>query len=305
MDTDLARNKIKLAIVGNGAWGSQVAHVSEMFERFDLIGIIDSSTNEELKYSILNNANMVYIATPENAQLEYAKFCIENDKFCICEAPFLSSIEQRKEIYEQIKLFSPRLFFINSAYYMDGDFARIISAAIMSDTKFVQIKCSGPKFQNDLNKAKKFYSNQAIFLILQIAFAKKLQKFDSYSIYDEHCAEFSANDMTFRFEWDYSEFPQNNVKIHTDKNVFDKTLIYDKYDHVFPMLKFASDQYYKILPVSLDHQNSVDMKAVFREVNLQSFLISCTSEYFSDIFSSTSEGMNINDPLKLFFNGGF
>lgn len=305
MDLDLSKNKIKLCVVGSGDWGTQVAHVAEMFSRFDLLGVINSSTSQEEKENLLKEAHMVYIAVPSTSQMEYVKYCIDNDKYTICEAPFLNSQSERLEIFEKIKKVHPRLFFVNSAYYMDTDFARIITGSITSNSKFTSIKCLGPKYQNDESLAKKFYINQAIFLILQIAYAKKIQKFDKLIKHDEYSGEFSVGSVTFYFAWENSEFPHNEIKIHTEDGLIDKTLIYDKYDHIFPMFKFMSDQYYGIFAPAMRNQNEQDIKEIYRDVNLQSYLLSCTAEYFSDMFCYSAPSTVIDDPLKLFFNAGF
>ena len=55
----------------------------------------------------------------------------------------------------------------------------------------------------------------------------------------------------------------------------------------------------------MQDRTSEEVLDIYHQVNMQSYLISSTSEYFSDIFSLASGKQVINDPTKLFFNGGF
>lgn len=305
MDSDLANNKIKLCIVGTGDWGSQVANVANMFGRYDLIGAINSSTGEEEKNNLLENADMVYIAIPGTAQLEYVKFCINNDKFVVCEAPFLNSLEERKEIYSLLKSRQTRSFIINSAYFLDTDFARIIGNIMTTKSNSVYVHCSGPKYIDNPSLAKKFYINQSIFLISQLAHARHIDKFDKFIINNDFSGSFISNSITFHFEWSNSEESKNIIKYGKDNEMTEKTLIYDEYDHIFPILKYVSDQYYGIYLPILQNRSFGEIQEIYNQVTLQSYLISCTAEYFSDIFCSSSSGTIISDPTELFFNAGF
>lgn len=304
MEQDLSNNKIKLCIVGTGEWGQKISHIASMFNRYKIIGIVNSSTPDLEKQDILNAADMVYLAIPKDAQVDYINFCIENDKFLICEAPFLSSSEERKQIFEKLKTFKPRSFFINSAYFLDTDFARIIGSIMTDKANFISVHCSGPKYQDDAEKAKKFYSNQAIFLLLQLAHSRQVNKCDQFIINDENSGFFLARDLKFEFKWSYSDEPKNTIRYGKDDNFSEKVLIYDEYDQVFPILKYISDQYYgNYLPI-MQNRTSEEISDIYHQVNMQSYLISSTSEYFSDIFSLASGKQAINDPTKLFFNGG-
>jgi hypothetical protein len=305
--------KIKICLIGTGEWGSQVENVLTLLSRYNFVGSINTSTDEFTKNSILEQAEIWYIALPKDSQFEYIKQGILSDKHIICETPVGSSIKQRKEIYDLIlsKNGSKKIFYCNFPYFLDKDFAQLLSGGILRKAKYFSVKCYGPKFKDRPEEAKKFYVTQAFNIILNCTTFLNVRNFDKFIIRDNFCGELQSVDSTFLFEWGYNEYPKLDLTVKGED--FSKTaeFVYDKYDQIMPMLLSFSD---KILNVT-EHRPDLEsyMKAaeaqgadMYNRLSIASFLTACTAEYYSEIFNKTNgEYLEILDPLKLILNGGF
>jgi hypothetical protein len=311
MDSKLVKSKIKVAIIGSGNWGSQIADAIKLINRYKLIGSINTSTEESEKKEILQESDLWYIAVPQEAQLEYLKNGLALNKHIICETPTCSSIQERKEIYDILltKSGNQKVFYCNFPYFLDQDFARLMSGGLLKKAKFISIKCSGPKFKESPDKAKKFYINQAFNLILNTAGYINIRHFDKFIIRDDFFGELHSNDITYLFEWGYSEYPKLDLKINGDGYAKTSEIIYDEYDQVLPLLSMFSDKILNLndnMPSSYIQHMQNEEEDFVHKLSVSSYLTSCSAEYFSDIFCRLNgKSCNISDQSMLFLNGGF
>ena len=215
MDSTLLKSKIKTAVIGTGEWGKQVSNVLDLISRYSLVGTVNTKTSESEKNEILEKADMWYIATPEASQFEYVKNGILSNKHIICESPVLESGKERKEIYDILltKTNSNKIFYCNFPYFLDQDFARLMSGGLLKKAKFFSIKCTGPRFKDEPEKAKKFYINQAFNLIFHTCVFVNIKSFDRFVVKDNFFGELHSNDITYLFEWGYSEYPKLDITV--------------------------------------------------------------------------------------------
>lgn len=313
MDSSILNNKIKTCVIGNGEWAQQVGSVLGLISRYDFLGHIDTKTNTETKQALIDKSDLLYIAVPAEFQKEYIELGIKLKKHIICESPILTSPQERKEIYNLLieNAKNNKIFYCNFPYFLDQDFAKIISGGLIRKVKFISVKCMGPKFKDDPENAKKFYINQAFNLILNISTVTDIKNFEIFTINDDFCGELHAGNKTFLFQWDYNHYPKLDISIKGDDYSKSAELIYDKYDQIMPLLINLSD---KILNIDDDKLSPMFSKEtldqygenLISKLSISSYLISSTAEYFSDIFvKSSGKKAEIIDPSKLFINGGF
>lgn len=311
MDSQLLKSKIKIAIIGTGEWGLQIANAINLINRYELIGQINQSTDNSEKNNIIENADMLYIATPKESQFQYIKYGLDLDKHIICETPVCTSVSERKEIYDILlsKSKNKKIFYCNFPYFLDQDFARLMSGGILRKAKFFSIKCMGPKFKDDPEKAKKFYINQAFNLIFNTAVFLNIKSFDKFIVRDNFFGELHVNDITYLFEWGYNEYPKLDIKVNGENYSKTGELVYDKYDQIVPLLLSFSDKILNLddnMPDGYRQQMEHDGENFINKLSISSFLTSCSSEYFSDVFCKLNgQPCNISDQSKLFLNGGF
>lgn len=312
MDAQLVKSKIKTAIIGSGEWGRQVASAIQLINRYEYIGSINTHTEELNKKEILEKADLWYIAVPKEFQFEYIKNGLNLNKHIICETPVCDSIDERKQIYEMLlnKTGSKKIFYCNFPYFLDQDFARLMSGGILKKAKFFSIKCLGPKFKDSPEKAKKFYTNQALNLIFNTAVFLNIKSFDKLIIRDDFFGELHSNDITYLFEWGYNQYPMLDLKVNGENYAKAAQIIYDQYDQIYPLLLNFSD---KILNLDTNDAAANYFKTLENEgddfisrLSISSYMTSCSAEYFSDIFCKLAgKSCNIQDTSKLFLNGGF
>lgn len=295
--------KIKICIIGTGNWGTKVINAISLIERYEIVGTINSRTEPELKEQILNNADMLYIALQPEHQLEYVEYGVKNDKHIICETPFLNSQEERRMIYNQIiEKQSNKTFHVNFPYIQDLDFIRYAREAMSSNCKFVSIKASGPDNLNDPLKLKKLYSNQSINVIHFLHFIMGKEKFENFNVKDNYSGFVSATNCLYEFSWEVSDKPKLHIEFKDAENSTEKTIIYDQYDQIVPLLIGTSNKIHNIYPLPNMQVAGPDF---WQRMNLTLYIHACTSEYFSDIFANTSNyPYSITNPLDLYFNGG-
>jgi hypothetical protein len=311
MNSAYSKYKIKVCIIGTGDWGAQVANVINLLgSRYELIGTINTSTSEDEKNDILTRSEMWYVAVPSEHQFEYVKNGLFLSKHIICESPVCNSAEERKEIYEILLKNSgnKKIFYCNFPYFLDQDFARLMSGGLLKKAKFFSIKCMGPKFKDDPEKSKKFYINQAFNLIFNTSVFMSIRSFDRFVVRDDFFGELHSKDATFLFEWGYSEYPKLDISIKGEDYSKTAELIYDKYDQIMPILMSFSD---KVLDVDSDlnnHQAALQDNGddFINKLSLSSYLTASSAEYFSEVFCKLyGKPITILDESKLFLNGGF
>lgn len=311
MNANFLKSKIKICIIGTGEWGKKVAESINLINRYELLGQINTSTSEDTKNSMLEKADMWYIATPSNSQIEYINAGLEQNKHIICESPVCETQIERKLIYEKLvkNAGNKKIFYCNFPYFLDQDFAKLMSGGLLKKAKFFSIKCSGPKFKNDPEKAKKFYINQAFNLVFNTVTFLSQKGFDKFVVDDNFSGQFYAKDITYVFEWGYNEEPKLELTIKGEDYSKSGTFIYDKYDQIVPLLLMFSDKILhsdESIPENYIKAADAENNDFLNILSVSSFLAVCSAEYFSDIFCKLNgSGCNISDPSKLFLNGGF
>lgn len=309
MDSKL--KKIKTCVIGNGAWGSSVADVLNLINRYDVVGVINSTTEENIKKTILENSELWYIAIPNINQFDYLKDGILNKKHIICESPLCKSIDERGQIYDLI-LNHPtnKVFYCNFPYFLDQDFTRLISGGLLKKAKFFSIKCYGPKFKNEPEKAKKFYINQAFNLIFNTAAFLEIKNFEKFIVKDNFSGELHVKDITYLFEWGYNEYPKLDLAVKGEDYSTSSELIYDRYDQIMPLLINLSDKILNIDDIfnqrSQQNEFASGENNLMQKLSISSYLIASSAEYFSDAFCKLNgQPFKTFDASKLFLNGGF
>lgn len=312
MNSEFLKSKIKTCLIGNGEWANKIKNVLTLIDRYELIGTIDTKTNTEEKEHLLNTADFWYIAVPPDSQMEYVKLGVSLRKHIICESPMLNSIEDRKVIYDLLikNGQNNKIFYCNFPYFLDQDFAKIVSGGLIRKVKFMSIKCMGPRFKDNPKHAKKFYINQALNLIFNVSSFIDIKNFDNFIINDNFSGQLHAGNITFLFEWGYNEYPKLDLTVKGDDYSKSAELVYDKYDQIMPILINFSDKIFNITDEyasNLHRQISEQYgESLISRLSISSFMIASTAEYFSDAFvKADGNGVKINDPSKLFINGGF
>jgi hypothetical protein len=314
MNASYIGNKIKMCVVGGtGEWGKKVYNAASLVNRYEVIGQIDTSTTPSEKESLLNAADLIYVATPYYAQKEYVEFILKNNKHGICESPFLPSIQDRYEIFNLInKKTYTKIFHINYPYFLDQDFAKIASKGIREKKKlkFIKLECCGNKFLDDLKEAKRMYISQALNLICGICGFLNISKFEKFVVHDDYNGEVFAGDINFLFSWKYSEVPELNISVKSNDHSEEETIVYDQYDQVLPLLLLMSDRINNEIPKALIGKPFPEALGSMQEINskmvLNTFLMECTAEYFTNKFLEyNGSEIEESDMTKLFFNGGF
>lgn len=309
MDQSFKNKKIKIAIIGTGSWGTKVLNAINLISRFEVIGSINSTTESSAKEEILKNADVLYIALHPDQQIEYVRYGIANDKHIICESPFLNSLEERKDIYQQIiNKNNNKFIYINYPYIQDNDFINLCRRILASKPKFISIKASGPNIKNDISKTKKTYSNQSIYVLSFLHFLSGKDKLENFNIIDNEKGYVSnMNGLTYEFSWGISDEPKLEVEFKNE-NLSDKAILYyDQYDQIVPLLLMLSNKIHNIFPTpSMEKIPDIDL--IWQKLILTSYLTACSSEYFSDIFTNIDKSelpFSITNPVNLFLNGGF
>lgn len=310
MESKIAKSKIKSVIIGTGEWGKQISDATEIVNRYDLIGKINTSTPRHEKDLLLREADLIYVAVPQSSQMDYLKLGLELGKHIICESPMCENIYQRKELHDILltKSGQRKIFYCNFPYFLDQDFARLVSRGIVKKAKFFSFKCLGPKFSDEPELAKKFYINQVLNLIFNTATFLNTRGFDRLVIRDDFSGEFYVNDITYSFRWGYNEYPKLDLEIKGEDSAVSSEIIYDGYDQIYPLLLNFSNRILNLdEAVSLDHFKKAEENGddLIHRLSLSSYLTACSAEYFSDVFcQARGRYIEIIDASKLFLNGG-
>jgi hypothetical protein len=305
------KNKIKVAIIGTGGWGSKVLNAASLFSRYDVIGTINSSTQNEDKDRILNDADLLYIAVHSEKQMEYIEYGLNNNKHIITESPFLNSKDERQDLFNRlITNNNKKAFYINYPYVQDQDFLYLCRKVMSLKATFVSLKVSGPNVLNDELKAKKTYSNQAIYLIIFLHQIMGKDKLESFNILDDKKGYIkNMNGNTYEFSWDISEKPELEFTFKNEKISETHKIVYDQYDQIIPLLTMISNHVYNIYPSpNMEYLPEHTVNNIWEKMFATAYLYGSSAEYFSDIFTNIDQSelpFNITNPANLFLNGGF
>ena len=95
-------NKLKVCLIGYGYWGPKLARNFQNSNFFNLVSVSDKSkanllkakkdfplvkTSTDFKKLIINNIDLVVIATPTESHFKISKFALEKKKHILVEKP--------------------------------------------------------------------------------------------------------------------------------------------------------------------------------------------------------------------------
>lgn len=310
MDENFKNKKIKVALIGTGQWGTKVLNAISLISRYEIVGTINSSTSLEDKKAILDASDVLYIAVHPENQIEYLDYGIDNNKHIICESPFLNSLEERKIIYEKVvRSNNNKFIYINYPYIQDYDFLHTCKIIIKSKPTFVSIKASGPNIKDDILKSKKIYSNQAINALLFLHSLQGKDRLENFNIVDDSKGYVTMpNGTTYEFSWGLSDEPNLELEFKNSEKSESKKIYYDQYDQIIPLLLMLTNKVHNLFPILEIEKMQDHVNSIWSRIVLTSILSSCSSEYFSDIFTNINKSelpFSITNPLNLYLNGGF
>lgn len=305
------KNKIKIAIIGTGNWGTKVLNAASLFSRYEIVGTINTSTTEEEKNKILYDADVLYLALHPENQNEYIQYGLNNNKHIITESPFLNSKDERKDLFNKlISSNSKKAFYINYPYVQDQDFLYLCRKVMSLKPTFISLKVSGPNPFSDQLKVKKIYSNQAIYLIIFLHQIMGKDKLESFNILDDKKGYIqNMNGTTYEFSWDISEKPELEFTFKNDKISETHKIVYDQYDQILPLLTMISNHIYNIYPSpNMEYLPDQAVNDIWGKMFATAYLYGSSAEYFSDIFTNIDKSelpFAITNPTNLYLNGGF
>ena len=127
-------NKLKVCLVGYGYWGPKLARNFQNSNFFDLVSVSDKSkanllkakkdfplvkTSTDFKKLIINNIDLVVIATPTETHFKISKFALEKKKHILVEKPIsLSSTDVIK--LQKISKKNKKLIFVDYPFLFSG-----------------------------------------------------------------------------------------------------------------------------------------------------------------------------------------
>jgi hypothetical protein len=290
------RKNTNVCIVGNGDWGRRVSNVAKSISRFSVLPHINSSTDDNEKHELLSKADLVYIATPPEAQKNYIDFCLSANKDVICETPFLCTKTQRESVYKELytRDNSKNIFYVNYPYISDSLFIGAIKIAAENNFSFFSVKCSGPKYAGNPMRAKKVYSNQAINIIIQLM-AMKTYKFDKIIMHNNDFGELFYKDSICVFAWGHSEIPMIEINIKGKDFSFERKFTYDELDQIYPLLV-----------VYLTSVRSMEITPTTpRSMSINTLQHSLSAEHLSDLFVALDGKKYQSTFENLIFSGKF
>lgn len=231
--------KVSICIVGTGEWGSKIEAIFQLHGYFNVVGTINSKTAQDEKERIIKESEFVYLAVPSDVQYEYLMLAIRENKKIICESPFLNTIDMRRMVRQTLaRVSNTNFLYVNYPYLFDPLYMSISGdLAIKDRINYLDITCSGPKYQDNPDLAKKLYSNQALAVAFKSAEFKGM--FFSSIDFKEKFGEIKFNGNLFiRFAYGYSE--ENRIQILARGSQYsqDRNFTYDEFDQVVPMLNF-------------------------------------------------------------------
>lgn len=119
--------KIKIVLIGLGAWGKNFQRIVENYSnKFELVAIVDPvlKKSDLLTFNSLdeifeNNLEFdaAIVTTPAKTHFEIAKKLIQNRKHCLVEKPLTTSIKQASELYKLSKKYSVKLLVDHTFLY--------------------------------------------------------------------------------------------------------------------------------------------------------------------------------------------
>ena len=127
-------NKLKVCLIGYGYWGPKLARNFQNSNFFNLVSVSDKSkanllkakkdfplvkTSTDFKKLIINNVDLVVIATPTESHFKISKFALEKKKHILVEKPIsLSSTDVIK--LQKISKKNKKLIFVDYPFLFSG-----------------------------------------------------------------------------------------------------------------------------------------------------------------------------------------
>ena len=127
-------NKLKVCLIGYGYWGPKLARNFQNSNFFNLVSVSDKSkanllkakkdfplvkTSTDFKKLIINNIDLVVIATPTETHFKISKFALEKKKHILVEKPIsLSSTDVIK--LQKISKKNKKLIFVDYPFLFSG-----------------------------------------------------------------------------------------------------------------------------------------------------------------------------------------
>lgn len=127
-------NKLKVCLIGYGYWGPKLARNFQNSNFFNLVSVSDKSkanllkakkdfplvkTSTDFKKLIINNIDLVVIATPTESHFKISKFALEKKKHILVEKPIsLSSTDVIK--LQKISKKNKKLIFVDYPFLFSG-----------------------------------------------------------------------------------------------------------------------------------------------------------------------------------------
>ncbi len=127
-------NKLKVCLIGYGYWGPKLARNFQNSNFFNLVSVSDKSkanllkakkdfplvkTSTDFKKLIINNIDLVVIATPTGTHFKISKFALEKKKHILVEKPIsLSSTDVIK--LQKISKKNKKLIFVDYPFLFSG-----------------------------------------------------------------------------------------------------------------------------------------------------------------------------------------
>jgi len=127
-------NKLKVCLIGYGYWGPKLARNFQNSNFFNLVSVSDKSkanllkakkdfplvkTSTDFKKLIINNIDLVVIATPTETHFKISKFALEKKKHILVEKPIsLSNTDVIK--LQKISKKNKKLIFVDYPFLFSG-----------------------------------------------------------------------------------------------------------------------------------------------------------------------------------------
>ena len=127
-------NKLKVCLIGYGYWGPKLARNFQNSNFFNLVSVSDKSkanllkakkdfplvkTSTDFKKLIINNIDLVVIATPTESHFKISKFALEKKKHILVEKPIsLSGTDVIK--LQKISKKNKKLIFVDYPFLFSG-----------------------------------------------------------------------------------------------------------------------------------------------------------------------------------------
>ncbi len=180
-----SKNKIKLAIIGNGKWGKKIYQNFNKYKNIETTIFSKSgrgNSNKLTSMSKLKYYDLVYVATTEKKNSEFSRYLICNKINTICEKPLFKNINVYKTLLNK-NLYS--LFKVNYIYKIYNNYLRINKIIKKRKIKKIFLFFSSTSKKNLFNECKwewlpHILSIVDYFGLLKVKSFKIKRKFKNY-----------------------------------------------------------------------------------------------------------------------------